>query len=116
MHMRTSRALWVGLRSNRGWAKLSHYRDQWAVNGLAHDTKKFLLRGPLLRRKMWLTSLAERFLFAGITTMDCLVRRRQLFTNIATYVALIACVHFTVNAACNFAGLLVVNGVHSRPA
>lgn len=45
-----------------------------------------------------------------------LVRRRQLFTNIATYVALIACVHFTVNAACNFAGLLVVNGVHSRPA
>jgi hypothetical protein len=25
-------------------------------------------------------------------------------------------VHFTVNAACNFAGLLVVNGVHSRPA
>jgi hypothetical protein len=25
-------------------------------------------------------------------------------------------VHFTVNAACNFVGLLVVNGVHSRRA
>lgn len=73
-------------------------------------TRQFRLRESLLRRKMWLTSLAERFLFAGITATDRLVRRRQLFTNIAAYVlALNIFVHFTFNAIYDFEGLLVVN-------
>ena len=73
-------------------------------------TRQFRLRESPLRRKMWLTSLAERFLFAGITSTDRLVRRRQLFTNIAAYVlALNILVHFTFNAIYDFEGLLVVN-------
>ncbi|MGZ9089786.1 MAG: adenylate/guanylate cyclase domain-containing protein [Rhodoplanes sp.] len=71
--------------------------------------REFLLRGPL-RRDTWLASAAERLLFAGITSTDRLVRRRQLFTNIAAYgLALTAAVHFVSIAAHNFQGLLVVN-------
>lgn len=52
----------------------------------------------------------ERALFAGITSTDRLVRRRQLFTNIAAYVmAAAALAHFVVIAIHNFDGLLIVN-------
>jgi adenylate cyclase len=71
--------------------------------------REFLLRGPL-RRNTWIASAAERLLFAGITSTDRLVRRRQLFTNIAAYaVALTAAVHFVSIAAHSFQGLLIVN-------
>ena len=62
--------------------------------------REFLLRGPLLRSDTWLASAAERLLFAGITSTERLVRRRQLFTNIGAYgLALTAAVHFVSIAA-----------------
>jgi adenylate cyclase len=72
--------------------------------------RAFLLRGLVQRRKAWLASSAERLLFAGITSTDRLVRRRQLFTNIAAYaIAFTALVHFIVNAIHNFDGLIILN-------
>ena len=47
--------------------------------------REFLHRGSLPQPNGWLASVADRFLFAGITSTDRLVRRRQLFTNIAAY-------------------------------
>lgn len=76
--------------------------------------REFLLRGPLLRQSTWLAMAAERLLFAGITSTDRLVRRRQLFTNIAAYgLACMASVHFVSIAAHNFHGLLVVNAYNA---
>lgn len=72
--------------------------------------REFLVRRSLPRRKTWLASWVERVLFAGITSTDRLVRRRQLFTNIAAYaVASTALIHFIVNAIHNFDGLLILN-------
>lgn len=72
--------------------------------------RAFLLRGSLQRRKVRLASSIERVLFAGIRSTDRLVRRRQLFTNIAAYVmAGTALAHFIVIAIHNFEGYLIVN-------
>ena len=72
--------------------------------------REFLHRGSLPQPNGWLASVADRFLFAGITSTDRLVRRRQVFTNIAAYaLALTAAVHFVSVAVHDFWGLLVVN-------
>ena len=72
--------------------------------------QEFLPRRSPLQRKTWLAAWAEHLLFAGITSTDRLVRRRQLFTNIAAYaVAFTALVHFIVNAIHNFDGLIILN-------
>ncbi len=71
--------------------------------------RAFLLRGRR-RRELQLASWVERVLFAGIESTDRLVRRRQLFTNIAAYgVAAAACAHFIVVGIHDFEGLLIVN-------
>lgn len=72
--------------------------------------RAFLLRGRVRRRRLRLASSVEPVLFAGIHSTDRLVRRRQLFTNIAAYVvAATALAHFIVIAIHNFSGLLIVN-------
>lgn len=72
--------------------------------------RAYLLRGLLQRRGLRLAASVERVLFAGIHSTDRLVRRRQLFTNIAAYVmAATAFAHFVVIAIHDFDGLLIVN-------
>lgn len=75
--------------------------------------RAFLLLGWRRGRELRLASWVERILFAGIHSTDRLVRRRQLFTNIAAYVmAATALAHFIGIAIHDFKGYLIVHAYH----
>ena len=73
-----------------------------------------LLSGTLGKPSIRLPAVVVRILNAGIHSSDQLVRRRQVFTNIASYMAALnAFLHLVTNGMHDFNGLAVVNAYNA---